>query len=562
MPNTELPNIVVFWGDDIGITNLSCYSDGVMGYRTPNIDRLADEGMRFTDSYGEQSCTAGRSAFITGQSVYRTGLSKVGIPGAEDGISAEDPTIAELLKPLGYATGQFGKNHLGDRDEHLPTMHGFDEFFGNLYHLNAEEEPEHPDYPDPEHYPEFRERYGPRGVLHSKMTSTGRHTIKDTGPLTKKRMQTIDDEIVDGAIDFIGRKHRARTPFFTWINTTHMHFRTHTKRRSLGQAGRWQSPYHDTMIDHDKHVGKVLDHARQARHRREHDRHVLDRQRPAHELVAGRRHDAVPVREEHELGGRLPRPAASSAGQGGSPPASSQTRSSAISTGCRRSWPPRASPTSSRSWSRDTRRGTRASGSTSTATTCSPISRARSTRAPGRGSSTSRTTATWWRCDTTTGRSSSCSSACRGTLAIWGEPFVATRIPYALQPADRPVRARRRHLQHVLGLVPRASLHAHARTGGRRPSSWARSSTSRRGWRRPASRSTRCRRSSRRRSPAVTDPTPRHGPDSGRRVHDGLGRALSGGGARAPRLGGRVPDGRHRGHERRVRLPSWRRPAT
>ena len=259
MPNTEQPNIVVFWGDDIGITNLSCYSDGLMGYRTPNIDRLADEGMRFTDSYGEQSCTAGRSAFITGQSVYRTGLSKVGLPGAETGLQAEDPTIAELLKPLGYATGQFGKNHLGDRDEHLPTQHGFDEFFGNLYHLNAEEEPEHPDYPDPEQYPNFRERFGPRGVLHSKMTRTGKHTIKDTGPLTKKRMQTIDDEIVDGAIDFIGRKHRARTPFFTWINTTHMHFRTHTKRRSLGQAGRWQSPYHDTMIDHDKHVGRVLD---------------------------------------------------------------------------------------------------------------------------------------------------------------------------------------------------------------------------------------------------------------------------------------------------------------
>ena len=258
MANTDQPNIVVIWGDDIGISNLSCYSDGLMGYRTPNIDRLADEGVRFTDSYGEQSCTAGRSAFVTGQSVYRTGLSKVGLPGAETGIQDEDPTIAELLKPLGYATGQFGKNHLGDRDEHLPTQHGFDEFFGNLYHLNAEEEPEHPDYPDPEHYPNFRERFGPRGVLHSKMTSTGKHTIKDTGPLTKKRMQTIDDEIVDGAIDFIERKHK-RSPFFLWVNTTHMHFRTYTKRRSVGQSGRWQSPYHDTMIDHDKHVGRVLD---------------------------------------------------------------------------------------------------------------------------------------------------------------------------------------------------------------------------------------------------------------------------------------------------------------
>jgi arylsulfatase len=259
MAPNDRPNIVVFWGDDIGISNLSCYSDGLMGYRTPNIDRLAAEGMRFTDSYGEQSCTAGRSAFITGQSVYRTGLSKVGMPGSPIGLSGEDPTIAELLKPLGYATGQFGKNHFGDRDEHLPTMHGFDEFFGNLYHLNAEEEPENPDYPNPKEFPEFRERYGPRGVIRSRMTSGGKHTIQDTGPLTRKRMETIDDEIVDGAIDFMQRKVNQRKPFFLWINTTHMHFRTHPKRRSRGQAGRWQSPYHDTMIDHDKHVGRVLD---------------------------------------------------------------------------------------------------------------------------------------------------------------------------------------------------------------------------------------------------------------------------------------------------------------
>jgi arylsulfatase len=253
------PNIVVLWGDDIGITNLSSYSDGVMGYRTPNIDRLAAEGMRFTDSYGEQSCTAGRSAFITGQSTYRTGLSKVGLPGAELGLQAEDPTIAELLKPLGYATGQFGKNHLGDRNEYLPTNHGFDEFFGNLYHLNAEEEPEHPDYPDPAAYPNFRKNFGPRGVLHSTMSRNGRLRVRDTGPLTKKRMETIDDEIIDGAVDFIQRKSNARKPFFLWVNTTHMHFRTHPKRRSRGQAGRWQSSYHDTMVDHDKHVGRVLD---------------------------------------------------------------------------------------------------------------------------------------------------------------------------------------------------------------------------------------------------------------------------------------------------------------
>ena len=253
------PNIVVIWGDDIGITNLSCYSDGLMGYRTPNIDRIAEEGSRFTDSYGEQSCTAGRAAFITGQSVYRTGLSKVGFPGAETGMPAEDPTIAELLKPLGYATGQYGKNHFGDRDEHLPTAHGFDEFFGNLYHLNAEEEPEHPDYPDPERFPNFRERFGPRGVLRCTANADGTQSIEDTGSLTKKRMETIDDEIVDGAIDFIQRKHAEESPFFLWLNTTHMHFRTHPKPESVGQAGRWQSPYHDTMIDHDRHVGRVLD---------------------------------------------------------------------------------------------------------------------------------------------------------------------------------------------------------------------------------------------------------------------------------------------------------------
>ena len=240
MADSEKPNILVIWGDDIGITNLSCYSDGLMGYRTPNIDRIAHEGMRFTDSYGEQSCTAGRSAFITGQSVYRTGLSKVGFPGAPVGLQAEDPTIAELLKPHGYATGQFGKNHLGDLNEYLPTAHGFDEFFGNLYHLNADEEPELPNWPPDADFPHFRERFGPRGVIHSWATEK-------------------DDDTVAAAIDFIGRQHEAGTPFFVWMNTTHMHLRTHTKPESLGQAGRWQSPYHDTMIDHDKHVGLLLD---------------------------------------------------------------------------------------------------------------------------------------------------------------------------------------------------------------------------------------------------------------------------------------------------------------
>lgn len=265
------PNILVIWGDDIGITNLSCYSDGLMGYRTPNIDRIADEGMRFTDSYGEQSCTAGRSSFITGQSVYRTGLSKVGMPGVDVGLSPDDPTIAELLKPLGYATGQFGKNHLGDLNKYLPTAHGFDEFFGNLYHLNAEEEPENPDYPTAEEAPLLRASLLPRGVIHSWATDedagevddrygpAGKQRIEDTGPLTKKRMETIDDETTAGCIDFIKRQHDAETPFFVWMNGTHMHFRTHTKPESLGQAGRWQSPYHDTMIDHDGHVGLLLD---------------------------------------------------------------------------------------------------------------------------------------------------------------------------------------------------------------------------------------------------------------------------------------------------------------
>jgi arylsulfatase len=252
------PNILTIWGDDIGITNLSIYSQGLMGYRTPNIDRIGEEGMMFTDSYGEQSCTAGRSAFITGQSVYRTGLSKVGLPGADLGLRAEDPTIAELLKPLGYATGQFGKNHLGDRDEFLPTMHGFDEFFGNLYHLNAEEEPEHRDYPTPKDFPNFRKNFGPRGVLHSWAKPGGGQKIEDTGPLTRKRMETIDDEFLAAAKDFITRQHDLGIPFFVWFNSTHMHFRTHEKPGSRGQAGRWQSEYHDVMIDHDRGVGELL----------------------------------------------------------------------------------------------------------------------------------------------------------------------------------------------------------------------------------------------------------------------------------------------------------------
>ena len=256
---SDKPNILVIWGDDIGITNLSCYSDGLMGYRTPNIDRIANEGARFTDYYGEQSCTAGRSAFITGQNPYRTGLTKVGLPGADIGLRAEDPTIATALKAQGYATGQFGKNHLGDRDEFLPTMHGFDEFFGNLYHLNAEEEPELDDYPTAEDFPNFRERFGPRGVIRSWANGDGTQRVEDTGPLTKKRMETCDEEFRDATIDFMQRKTEEDQPFFVWFNSTHMHFRTHVHPDYKGRAGRWQSEYHDTMIYHDDIVGDLLD---------------------------------------------------------------------------------------------------------------------------------------------------------------------------------------------------------------------------------------------------------------------------------------------------------------
>ncbi len=252
---SDKPNILVIWGDDIGITNLSVYSHGLMGYRTPNIDRIAREGVLFTDLYGEQSCTAGRSSFITGQSVFRTGLSKVGLPGADIGLRGEDPTIATLLKSLGYATGQFGKNHLGDKDEFLPTNHGFDEFFGNLYHLNAEEEPELPDYPSAADFPSFRKDFGPRGVIHS--YADGR--IEDTGPLTRKRMETVDEEFREAAIAFIEAQCSTDTPFFVWFNSTHMHLRTHPRPESRGKAGRWQSPYHDTMVDHDALVGSLLD---------------------------------------------------------------------------------------------------------------------------------------------------------------------------------------------------------------------------------------------------------------------------------------------------------------
>jgi arylsulfatase len=247
------PNILILWGDDVGWWNISYNSRGQMGYRTPNIDRVANEGVAFTDYYAQQSCTAGRAAFITGQNPIRTGLTKVGLPGADVGLQKEDPTIAELLKPLGYTTGQFGKNHFGDKDEYLPTMHGFDEFMGNLYHLNAEEEPELPDYPKD---PAFRKQFGPRGVLHCWADGKGGQKIENTGPLTKKRMETIDDETTAAALTFIDKAHKDGKPFFVWYNTTAMHFRTHCADKHKGKSG--QGFYNDVMVAHDEHIGEML----------------------------------------------------------------------------------------------------------------------------------------------------------------------------------------------------------------------------------------------------------------------------------------------------------------
>ena len=261
------PNILVIWGDDVGISNISAYSDGLMGYTTPNIDRIANEGIRFLHYYGEQSCTAGRAAFATGQHGIRTGLTKVGYPGAPMGMSQLDPSVGGLLKNLGYATGQFGKNHLGDRNPSLPTVNGFDEFYGNLYHLNAEEEPELPDYPKD---PAYLAKFGPRGVLHTKASDkddatvdprfgkVGKQTIKDTGPLTKKRMETVDDETSAMAIDFMKRQQAAGKPFFVWYNGTRMHLRTHVRAEHRGRYKHGDSEYIDGMIEHDETVGSLL----------------------------------------------------------------------------------------------------------------------------------------------------------------------------------------------------------------------------------------------------------------------------------------------------------------
>jgi arylsulfatase A-like enzyme len=253
MAKTGKPNILIIWGDDIGWFNISAYNHGLMGYRTPNIDRIAKEGAMFTDWYGQQSCTAGRAAFITGQSPIRTGLTKVGLPGAKLGLQPEDPTIAEILKPQGYVCGQFGKNHLGDRDEFLPTAHGFDEFFGNLYHLNAEQEPENEDYPK---NPEFKKKFGPRGVLHSWANPDGTQRIEDTGSLTVKRMETVDGEFLDASLKFMDAAVKNDKPFFCWFNSTRMHIFTHLKKESQGVTG--LGVYPDGMVEHDGHVGQLL----------------------------------------------------------------------------------------------------------------------------------------------------------------------------------------------------------------------------------------------------------------------------------------------------------------
>jgi arylsulfatase A-like enzyme len=253
MAKTGKPNILIIWGDDIGWFNISAYNHGIMGYRTPNIDRIGKEGAMYTDWYGQQSCTAGRAAFITGQSPIRTGLTKVGLPGAKLGLQPEDPTIAELLKPQGYVCGQFGKNHLGDRDEFLPTAHGFDEFFGNLYHLNAEQEPENEDYPK---NPDFKKKFGPRGVLHSWANSDGTQKIEDTGSLTVKRMETVDGEFLDASLKFMDAAVKDNKPFFCWFNSTRMHIFTHLKKESRGVTG--LGVYPDGMVEHDGHVGQLL----------------------------------------------------------------------------------------------------------------------------------------------------------------------------------------------------------------------------------------------------------------------------------------------------------------
>ena len=462
-PAGQQPNILVIFGDDIGQTNISAYSLGLMGYQTPNIDRIAREGMMFTDYYAEQSCTAGRSSFITGQCTLRTGLSKVGMPGATVGLQARDITIAELLKPLGYATGQFGKNHLGDRNEFLPTVHGFDEFFGNLYHLNAEEEPENCDYPQRPGVPEGSVR---AACCSCKATDSddpteqprwgtvGKQTIEDTGPLTKKRMETIDDETSAAAIDFIERQVKADKPFFCWLNTTRMHLRTHVRAEHRDKPGLTaRTEYADGMIEHDGHVGTILKAVDDLGIANNTIVHLHDRQRPASELVAGRRHDAVPQREEHQLGRRLPRAVHDPlAGPHQARPGLERDRQRArlvadAAGGGRRA---RTSRTSCST-------GYQAGGKTFKVHLDGynqlPYLTGQQPRARARSSSTSTTTATSSRCATRTGRSCSRSSARKARCESGPSRSPSLRVPKVLRPAIRPVRARRRHLQHLLRLV-------------------------------------------------------------------------------------------------------------
>ncbi len=321
-PAAKKPNILVMFGDDIGYWNISAYNRGMMGYRTPNIDSIARDGAIFTDAYAQQSCTAGRAAFITGQSPIRTGLLKVGLPGAPEGLSDKDPTIANLLKAQGYATGQFGKNHLGDRNEFIPTVHGFDEFFGNFYHLNAEEEPENPDYPKD---PKFKEMFGPRGVFHCYATDTastlpddgrfgkwGKQRCEDTGPLTKKRMETIDEEVLAQTFKFLDEKQKEGKPWFVWFNTTRMHIFTHLKAESRGQDGARDRPGRHGRARRSHRA--ALEEADRHGRRRQHDRDLHDRQRRRGDELARRSRGPVPRREEHPLGGRLPRAPSSCAG--------------------------------------------------------------------------------------------------------------------------------------------------------------------------------------------------------------------------------------------------------
>ena len=335
-PSGRKPNILVIWGDDIGIANISAYSDGLMGYETPNIDRIAREGIRFLQYYGEQSCTAGRAAFLTGQHGIRTGLTKVGFPGAPMGMSQLDPSVGGLLKNLGYATGQFGKNHVGDRNESLPTVNGFDEFFGNLYHLNAEEEPELPDYPKD---PAYLAKFGPRGVLKCKATDRddptvdprfgkiGKQTIEDTGALTKKRMETIDDETSAAAIDFMKRQQAAGKPFFCWFNANaHAPAHARPRRASRPLHARRQRVHrrHDRARRHRRLPAQG---PRRHGHRERHHRRLHQRQRPSHEHVAGRRHDAGSAPRRTPTGRAPSACPAWSAGRARSSPARSPTRS-------------------------------------------------------------------------------------------------------------------------------------------------------------------------------------------------------------------------------------------